>query len=187
MATVTLNGSKSTDPDRDALGFTWAWAIGANAYLSNGVSLTIELPVGVHTVQLMVNDGHVSSPPAAVNVTVVAPLECQLKIAPSAINLNSEGSHILASIRFPDGITGDDADNDAPLLLYPGGIQPVNRWTAGGPDGEAGTLFAFFDRDEVAAQVPDGSAELMVVGTLRSGQVFYGKDTVKIIGKDKKH
>jgi hypothetical protein len=187
MATVTLNGSQSTDPDGNALGFTWAWAVGANPYLSNGVSLTIELPVGVHTVQLMVNDGHASSPPAAVNITVVAPLECQLRIAPSTINLNSEESHILASIRFPDGITGDDADNDAPLLLYPGGIQPVKQWTEGGLDGEAVLLFAFFDRDEVAAQVPDGSAELTVVGTLRSGQLFYGRDTVKIIGKDKKH
>src|SRR5438094_4941984 len=135
----------------------------------------------------MVNDGHVSSPPAAVNVTVVAPLECQLKIAPSAINLYSEGSHILASIRFPDGITGDDAENDAPLLLYPAGIQPAKRWITGGLDGEAVILFAFFDRDEVAGQVPDGSAELMVVGTLRSGQLFYGRDTIKIIGKDKKH
>src|SRR5437667_8709737 len=54
-ATVILDGSKSRDPDGDTLSFAWAWAIGATAYLSNGVTLTIELPVGVHTVQLMVN------------------------------------------------------------------------------------------------------------------------------------
>ena len=57
-ATVTLNGANSADPDGDALGYTWAWAIGGKAYLTNGVSLTIELPIGVHTIQLMVNDGH---------------------------------------------------------------------------------------------------------------------------------
>src|SRR5262249_32459465 len=79
IATVTLDGSKSTDPDGNPLSFTWAWGLGANGYLSNGVSLTLALPIGVHTFQLMVNDGHVNSEPAAVKVTVVAPLECEVK------------------------------------------------------------------------------------------------------------
>ena len=69
-ATVVLNGSASTDPDGDALGYTWAWAIGTNNYLSNGVSLTIELPIGVHTIQLMVNDGRTNSEVATVSITV---------------------------------------------------------------------------------------------------------------------
>src|SRR5207249_9601146 len=129
-ATVTLDGSKSSDPDGDTLSFAWAWAIGANSYLSNGVSLTIELPVGVYTVQLMVNDGHLNSQPAAVKITVVAPLECNLKIAPSTINLRSNGQNILACIRFPEGFSGADADSDASLQLSPGGIQALRRWTA---------------------------------------------------------
>jgi hypothetical protein len=69
-ATVTLDGSKSTGAAGATLGYTWAWAVGTNPYLSNGVSLTIELPVGVNTIQLMVNDGHVNSPPAEVKITV---------------------------------------------------------------------------------------------------------------------
>ncbi len=185
QATVTLNGANSSDPDGDTLGYTWAWAIGGNANLSNGVSLTLELPIGVHTIQLMVNAGHGYSQPDVVTVTVVAPLECDLKIAPSAINLASHGPHILARIRFPDGITRAQADSDLPLMLYPGGIQATRRETAGG-DGKQVSIVAFFGRDDLSGVVRDGPAELSVVGRLRSGQLFYGRDTVKIIGKDKK-
>lgn len=72
-AAVTLNGSNSTDPDRDPLSYTWAWVVGGNACLSNGVSLTIRLPAGVHSIQLMVNDGQVDSQTAQVTVTVAPP------------------------------------------------------------------------------------------------------------------
>jgi hypothetical protein len=68
-ATVTLDGSKSTGA---ALNYVWAWAVGTNVYLTNGVSVTIELPIGVSTVQLMVNNGLVNSQPAATTIAVVA-------------------------------------------------------------------------------------------------------------------
>lgn len=184
MAKVTLNGSKSTDPDGDALGFTWAWAIGANTYLSNGVSLTVELPIGVHTVQLMVSDGHVNSQPDEANVTVVAPLECKMKIAPSTINLGSNRHRVLACIRLPGGFTTADVDGDAPLLIYPGGIQTVRRWSADG-DADQVSIFAFFDRDVLAGELQSGPSELTVVGTLRSGQLFYGRATVQVMEKGK--
>lgn len=183
-ATVALDGSKSTDPDGDALGFSWAWAFGANAYSSNGVSLTIELPIGVHTVQLMVNDGHVNSQPDEVNITVVAPLECNVKITPSAINLRSNGPHILARIRFPDGITRAEADSDEPLLIYPRGIQAMRRWTVGGDANQVSILGAF-DKGDLSGVVQNGPAELTVVGRLRSGQLFYGRDTVQIMEQGK--
>jgi hypothetical protein len=182
-AIVTLDASNSTDPDGDALGFTWAWALGGHSYLSNGVSLTIELPIGVHTIQLMVNDGHVNSPPVQVKVTVVAPLECKLKLTPSTINLRSNGPHILACIRFPEGFTGTDADSEAPLLIYPGAMQSTRLWTANDESSQV-SLFAFFDRSAIASGV-NGPAELTVAGRLRSGQMFYARDTVQIIEKGK--
>jgi len=182
-ATVTLDGSKSSDPDGDPLAYTWAWAVGDNAYLSNGLSLTIELPVGVHTVQLMVNDGHVSTEPAAVKITVVAPLECIVKIAPSAINLRSEGRYVLASVRFPDGFTKAAVDSGEPVLIYPTSIQAARRWVVGRDAGQI-RMFAFFDKGELSAAVRNGPAELMIVGKLSSGQVFFGRDTVKITGAE---
>jgi len=178
-ATLMLDGSKSSDPDGDTLGFAWAWSIGANVYLSNGVSLTIELPIGIHTVQLMVNDGHLNSQPAEVKITVVAPLECNLKIAPSTINLRSNGQNILACIRFPEGFSEADADSDTSLQLSPGGIQALRRWTANDEANQL-SLFAFFDRAALSGAAQNGPAELTVVGTLRSGQLFYGRDTVEI-------
>ena len=180
MAKVTLDGSQSTDPDGDALGFTWAWAIGANAYLSNGVSLTIELPVGVHTFQLMVNDGHQNSLPDEVTVTVVAPLECKLDVAPSTINLDSNQRQILARIQLPQEFTKADLDGVGPLLLYPGGLQAVKQWTVVDDVGLA-SVFSFFDKDALTGELQGGSAELTAVGALRSGQVFYGRDTVRVI------
>ena len=157
-ATVTLDGSKSTDPDGDTLHYTWAWAIDGVAYLTNALSLTLELPIGVHTFQLMVDDGHWNSQPDEVTVRVVAPLECDLKIAPSAINLDANGLHILARIRLPDGITRAQAESDEPLVLYPGGSQASRRHTAGNDDKNV-SIFAFFPREGLSGVAHAGPAE----------------------------
>jgi len=101
-ATVALSGAQSTDPDGNALNYAWAWAIGTNAYWSNGVSLTIELPLGVHTIQLMVNDGHVTSQPDEVKITVVAP--CRNVIVAAATNCMADASVQDGSLN-PDGDT----------------------------------------------------------------------------------
>jgi hypothetical protein len=184
-ATVTLNSSQSSDPDGDALGATWAWTLGGNAYLTNGASLTLELPVGTHTIQLMVNDGKANSQPDEVTVTVVAPMEVRVKIAPSAVNLRSNGPHILACIQFPENVTRAEADSVASLSIAPGGAQATRQWTTTGDDGQA-NLFAFFGRDDLSGVTRNGPAELTIIGKFSSGQMFYGRDTVKIIGADKK-
>jgi hypothetical protein len=180
MAKVTLDGSRSTDPEGDALSFNWAWAIGGNAYLSNGVNLTMELPVGVYTFQLMANDGHQDSLPDEVTVTVVAPVKCKLDLAPSTINLNSNQQNILARIQLPAEFTRTDLDGIARLLLYPGGAQAVKQWIVVDDVGLA-SVFSFFDKSAITGELQIGSPELTVVGALRSGQVFYGRDTVRVI------
>jgi hypothetical protein len=184
MATVTLDASKSGDPDGDPLSYSWAFVMGGNAYLSNGVTSTVQLPVGVNIIQLMVNDGRLSSPPAVVKVTVVAPLQCRMKIAPSMVNLRDDGPNILARIQFPEGITWADTRSDQPLQILPSGIQAARLWTDRGRGGEV-QMFAFFGKEALAGVGQDGPMELTVTGKLRSGQVFYGRDTVKIIGTDK--
>jgi hypothetical protein len=180
--TVILDGSQSSDPDGDALAFTWALVVGGNAYLSNGVSLTMELPVGVHTFQLMVNDGHGNSQPDEVTITVVAPLECQMKIAPSTINRRSEGRYVLSRIHLPDGFSAMDINYNAPLLIYPGG-NPVLRLELANDDSAQSDLLAFFGRNALVASLPRGPTELTVVGTLWSGQTFFARDTVRILDR----
>lgn len=71
LARVTLDAARSTDPDGDPLTSTWAWTSGERAAQSNAVSLTVELPVGSHTVQLLVNDGQLDSAIAELAITVL--------------------------------------------------------------------------------------------------------------------
>src|SRR6185503_9494921 len=109
--------------------------------------------------------------PAEVKITVVAPLECRLKVAPSTINPRSNGPHVLACIRFPDGFTGTDADDDAPVLIYPGALPAMRKWAAN-DEGNHLSLFAFFSRSALISNLESGPTELTVVGKLRSGRMF---------------
>jgi hypothetical protein len=119
-----------------------------------------------------------------VKVTVVSPLECKLKVTPSTLKSTQQWTSILACIRFPDGFTGTDADDDAALLIHPGALPAMRRWAANDESNHL-SLFAFFSRNALADEVKSGPTELTVVGTLRSGRVFYGRCEVEIIGKGK--
>ena len=55
-AIAVLDGSRSSDPDGDPLSYAWFLA-DSPAPLATGVVAVVTLPVGVHTVQLVVNDG----------------------------------------------------------------------------------------------------------------------------------
>ena len=185
-ASLTLDGSQSTDPDGDALSYTWAWVLNGTAYLSNSLSLSLELPVGVYRFQLMVNDGQVNSQPAMVTVRVVAPLQCGLKLSPATLNLRSKGENLMACFTFPEAATTAQVDTGAQLLLSPGAIAATKTWLGDEAASQA-NLYAFFPRDALSGLLPAGPADLLVAGKLRSGQWFYGRDTVQIIapGGDK--
>ena len=66
-ASVTLDGSGSSDPDGDLLTYTWTWAGGS----ATGVNPTIWLPLGITTITLTVSDGDHVSEPDTVDITVV--------------------------------------------------------------------------------------------------------------------
>jgi hypothetical protein len=183
-ATATLTGLGSSDPDGDALSFTWAWAMGTDLHQSTQESLTIDLPVGEHTIQLMVSDGQSSSEPDQVKVTVVAPLEVKAKLAPSTINVRSSGPYILARIWFPEGLTRAEMDNTQPLSILPAGVQTITQRIIEDDTGQV-SILARFDKDAVLAQTHNGAAEFTIVGTLRSGRMFYARDTIRIIATKK--
>ncbi|MBA7693385.1 hypothetical protein ES703_101966 [subsurface metagenome] len=92
---------------------------------------------------------------------------------------------------MPEGVTTDQIDSDPHcflrskiwgLLLYPGAIEPIRQRVIESRR-QGASIFALFDKAELMDIVNDnGSVELQVVGQLKTGQYFYGTDTVRIIG-----
>ncbi|MFU8862078.1 MAG: PKD domain-containing protein [Cyclonatronaceae bacterium] len=64
---VTLNGSGSSDPDGDAL--TYSWSVGGTE-IATGVSPTVTLGLGTHAITLTVDDGNGDTDSDDVTVTV---------------------------------------------------------------------------------------------------------------------
>jgi len=71
IAEVTLDGSGSSDPDGDPL--TYRWYLDGQI-IATGVNPTIELPIGEHVIELIVNDGTQDSEPDEVIVDVFGPV-----------------------------------------------------------------------------------------------------------------
>jgi len=67
-ATVTLNGTGSSDPDSDAL--TYAWTEGGSP-IATGVSRAVVLATGTHTITLTVTDPYGATATGTVVVKVV--------------------------------------------------------------------------------------------------------------------
>jgi hypothetical protein len=68
LASVTLDGSDSTD-DSEVRPLSYTWALG-DVELGAGEQLTVEFPIGVHTVSLTVDDGELTATDE-VEITVI--------------------------------------------------------------------------------------------------------------------
>lgn len=109
--TITLNGSASNDVDGDAL--TYAWAIttapqGSATILTASNTITPELLIdqlGTYVVQLVVNDGMLSSTPDSLIITTG-------NSAPIA-NAGLDQSISVGEIFFLDGSNSSDLDGDS--------------------------------------------------------------------------
>lgn len=180
IAEVTLDGSDSNDIDGDQLSYYWSWMIDDQIYDANGVGPTIELPVGEHVIELIVNDGIEDSEPNEVVITVIEPIEADLYIAPRVINRDSRGRSVMAIMTLPKGIGKDDIDVDVVFTLLPGEIAAERQFVR--EDEEVVKVFALFSRSDLMDAVADnGRVELTVASRLKSGQCVYGADSVRII------
>jgi len=83
MATVSLDGSGSTDPDGHPLTYAWIW----DDQSATGINPSIELPLGTSTITLIVNDGIEDSEPDTVTITVIddTPPEINVSVSPDTL------------------------------------------------------------------------------------------------------
>ncbi len=181
MAEVGLDGSGSFDADGDELDYFWFEGV---EQIATGVDPNVELAVGVHTIELIVNDGFEDSEPNEVVITVIGPIEADVHIVPRVVNRNNHLKRVIAIIRLPEGIGKGDVVRES-FELYAGGLdaEPIGAiWQRVIGWGNMTRVFALFDKGELMNAIPnDGRRELTVVGRLESGQYIYGSDTVRIV------
>ncbi len=144
-ATVTLNGSMSSDANDDAITYSWSLTTvpsGSSASLSstNSITPTFDADVeGTYIAQLVVNDGEVDSPPNT--VTIVA----TLNNVPPVANAGPDQPVQTGDMVILDGTGSSDADGDT--ITY--------NWTiTAKPAGSTATL------DDSSSDIPIFTADL---------------------------
>ncbi len=181
MAQVKLNGSGSYDADGDTLEYFW---FEGGEQIATGLDPNVQLSVGEHIIELIVNDGSEDSEPDEVVITVIEPVEADVYILPRTINRNNRLKRLMAIVRLPAGIKKGDVVRES-FELYAGGLdgEPIGAILARVIGwGNMTRVFVLFDKDALMEAVPDdGEVELHVVGELTSGRYIYGSDTVRII------
>jgi hypothetical protein len=192
IAEVELDGSGSYDADGDELSYLWTWEIGEQVHNANMINPVIELGVGENERTLVVNDGLEDSEPNEVIVTVVGPVEVDVRVMPRVLNGKGRGRYVLAVMQLPDGIGRDDIDESYGFVLEPGGID-ATFWQVLESEGES-IIFAMFDRARLIDATEGASTgkggvsgvEVNVAGKLVFGEYIYGADVIRIIKPGKR-
>lgn len=183
IAEVKLDGSGSFDVDGDPLDYFW-YTDGEK--IATSVDPNIELPIGEHTIELIVRDGTEDFEPDAVIVTVIGPIEVDVHIVPRVINRRDGLKMVIAIIRLPEGVSRHDVADDL-FVLYAGnsdsdGIEATRQWVIGW--GRRASVFTLFDKAELLdAVLNNGKVGLTVVGRLESGRYIHSSDTARIINR----
>jgi hypothetical protein len=118
------------------------------------------------------------------------PMEVSMKLTPQSLNLGAQGRWVKVHFVLPEDFALEDVDTSTPAKI----TEPFE------PDIESEYMNVFvndsnlveveagFYRAEFCAAAVDGNTvEVSVVGSLASGQQFYGTDTVKITNNALKH
>jgi predicted outer membrane repeat protein len=115
---------------------------------------------------------------------IISKPEGELHILPRTIS--RQGQRILAALRLPEPITGDEIDVYEPLVLYPGAVEAVEQNIQYKPTQSEVRIHAVFDKAGLLSAAPgDGDIEVTVIGRFMSGRYFYCTDQVGIINSQR--
>ena len=179
-AQVTLDGTGSYDPEGALLNYSWNWIVNGTTYMTAGATPVILLPVGTHTINLIVGDGQLLSAPDQVQITVIQPVSATLTMFPGTIQRGNCTQIVYGIVNIPQTSLGA-VDISEPLTLYPGNVKAIGQSKYASGNGSVGVI-AQFDKDEVTSASPaNGPTSLTVIGKFVTGQSYAGTDQVVII------
>jgi parallel beta-helix repeat protein len=185
MAIVTLDSSGSYDGDDHDLTCLWSWSIDGNDFNSTEPNAVIHLPAGLHEITLIVNDGIEDSEPDTVTIKVVwPPVRANLRIYPKTIIRHNRAKWVFAMIKLPPRIRPQMINWQRPLLLLPGRIEAIWKHVfrhARGKDKSTYILAVFEKYQLMDAIGENGPVTIRVVGFLKNGREFIGRDIIRII------
>ncbi len=180
-AEVTLDGTGSSDADGDAL--EYSWYNDANELIATEAEPNVVLPVGEHTITLIVNDGIEDSKPNSCIVTVIEAIEIPAKMLPQTINIDNNRGQISGRLVF-EGQQEPEFVPNQPMLLVIGQseIEAKSQTLIYSVQDAAWYLTGFFDTADVTGILPvDDKAQITLVSRLNGGRWIYGSDMIKII------
>ncbi|MDH4239572.1 MAG: right-handed parallel beta-helix repeat-containing protein [Phycisphaerae bacterium] len=113
----------------------------------------------------------------------VAAIQGELFVQPNKVNLNARSKKIVAVIRLPVPIGGNDIDMSEWLVLYPGAIEADEQklFPSDETEEDGVRIRAVFHRAELLAAMPGhNDAEVTIIGRFISGEYFYGADNIRV-------
>ncbi|MFH5806764.1 PKD domain-containing protein [Alienimonas sp. DA493] len=169
VATVTLNGGGSSDPDGDAL--TYAWSAGSGIQFDNSAAASPEatFPHGTHVVTLTVDDGNGGSDTDTVTITVVNREPDAVVGDDLVVYRDGEGATV-ATVEL-DGRGSSDPDGD--LLDY--------SWSVDSFDPNASVQIADPTSATTIAEFPLGLHEVTLFVEDDFGGVDFATFTVEVV------
>jgi hypothetical protein len=111
-------------------------------------------------------------------------LQAKMEFTPKTLNCDSSGNWLKAHFVLPEEISPQDVDANEPAVANPMGIKSEHITILGSDNGPA-MLEVVFDREAFCAAVADtnnSDLDVIVTGSLMTGQHFYGADTISVIG-----
>jgi parallel beta-helix repeat protein/predicted outer membrane repeat protein len=185
--TVTLDGRASSDFEDGHLVYRWTWTAGSHDFASAEPAFQTELSPGTYVFKLVVNDGLDDSVPDTCTITVVAPLKADLAFSPKVLNVRSPEKDLKIAMTLR-GVSKDQVDPSAPVIIWPYGIALSSRNTSEKSKTHVPTIQAFFDTATLLSSSSSTKFVWLQVETrLKSGRYVVGSDFVIVFYPPTKH